>query len=63
MKEYYFGDLTADRVMFSVGRDLKLVPESKHQPLNFFIYPHVEIGGDVVPAGNVELQFAYENVE
>lgn len=61
LKEYYFGDLTADRVMFSVGRDLKLVPAARHQPLNFFVYPHIEVGGEKLPAENLELQFAFEN--
>ena len=27
MKDYYFGNLTEDRVTFSTGRDLELVPK------------------------------------
>lgn len=59
LKEYYFGNLTADRVTFSAGRDLELVPKSDHGPLNFFIYPHIEVGGEVLPKENVELQFSF----
>jgi transglutaminase-like putative cysteine protease len=59
LKEYYFGNLTADRVTFSVGRDLELVPQSDNGPLNFFIYPHIEVGGKVLPKENVELQFSF----
>ncbi len=61
MKDYYFGNLTADRVTFSVGRDISLVPKSESQPLNFFIYPHIEVGGKVLPKENVELQIAFKN--
>jgi hypothetical protein len=60
MKEYYFGNLTADRVVFSVGRDLRLKPAASPQPINFFIYPHIEIDGEQLPMENVELQFAFE---
>lgn len=61
MKDYYFGNLTADRVTFSVGRDISLVPKSESQPLNFFVYPHVEVGGKVLPKENIELQFAFND--
>lgn len=61
MKDYYFGGLTPDRVNFSVGRDISLVPQSASQPLNFFIYPHIEVGGKVLPKEHVELQFTFKN--
>jgi hypothetical protein len=48
-------------VTFSVGRDISLVPKSVSQPLNFFIYPHIEVGGKVLPRENVELQFAFKD--
>lgn len=60
LKDYYFGNLTADRVAFSTGRDLELVPKANHAPLNYFIFPHVEVGGETLPSGNVELQFKFE---
>jgi len=44
-KEYLFGNLPHDRVMFSTGRDLELVPPQATGPVNFFIYPHVEVDG------------------
>jgi len=45
LKNYYFGNLTANRIAFSRGRDLKLVPPQQAAPLNFFIYPYVEVDG------------------
>ena len=61
MKDYYFGNLTADRVLFSTGRDLELVPKATQAPLNFFIYPHIEVGGESLPAENVELQMKFKD--
>ena len=61
MKDYYFGGLTPDRVTFTVGRDISLVPKSASQPLNFFVYPHIEVGGKVLPKENLELQIAFKD--
>lgn len=61
MKDYYFGGLTADRVTFTIGRDISLVPKSESQPLNFFVYPHIEVGGKVLPKENIELQIAFKD--
>lgn len=47
LKEYFFGNLTADRVQFSVGRDLELEPAPANGPVNFLVYPYVEVGGKV----------------
>jgi transglutaminase-like putative cysteine protease len=44
-KEYYFGSHDANRVQFSVGRDITLKPPQKGKPLNYFVYPYVELGG------------------
>lgn len=43
-KEQFFGGLDEHRVTFTVGRDIKL-PGSAAEPLNYVIYPHVEIDG------------------
>ena len=59
MKEYYFGSLTEDRVTFSVGRDLHLVPPQKGPPLNYFVYPYVEVNGETLPNEHIELSLAY----
>ncbi len=45
LKEYYFGNLSADRVMFSVGRDLELVPANDAGPVNYLVYPYAEVDG------------------
>lgn len=61
LKEYYFGNLTADRVGFSMGRDLVLEPPQEGRPLNFFVYPYVEVDGEVLDRSSIELQFSYDS--
>lgn len=56
-KDYFFGAHDADRVQFSLGRDLKLNPAQQGEPLNYFVYPYVEIGGKSYP--NVALEFSF----
>ena len=59
MKDFYFGNLTANRFSFSTGRDLILEPKQKSGPLNFFIYPHVEVNGEVHK--NFQKRFRYRD--
>lgn len=41
---YFFGRLDDNRIAFSLGRDLVL-PDQQGPPLNFFVYPYVEVDG------------------
>jgi uncharacterized protein (TIGR03000 family) len=62
MREYYFGNLTEDRVQFTTGRDIDLTPRQDGPALNFFIYPYVEVGGKAHPADKVQRSFAYQDL-
>jgi transglutaminase-like putative cysteine protease len=62
MAEYYFGNLTEDRVMLSTGRDITLAPRQQGGPLNFFVYPYVEVDGQPHPPKKVETKFSYKDV-
>jgi transglutaminase-like putative cysteine protease len=62
MQEYFFGNLTENRVQFTTGRDLALVPRQSGGLLNFFIYPYVEVDGQPYPAEKVARRFAYQDV-
>jgi transglutaminase-like putative cysteine protease len=44
-KDYFFGAHDANRVQFSMGRDLELSPKQEGAPLNYFVYPYVEVEG------------------
>ena len=63
MSKYFFGNLTENRVHFTTGRDISLVPKQQAPPLNYFIYPHVEVDGEVYPTKNIEMKFAYRDIE
>ncbi len=56
MKYYYFGNLTEDRILFTVGRDLTLDPTQQGPPLNYFVYPYAEADGAPVQ-GKATLAF------
>jgi transglutaminase-like putative cysteine protease len=61
LTEYYFGNLSEDRVAFSIGRDIELTPKQSGKPLNFFIYPYVEV--DDKPNEKVQRKFGFEDVK
>jgi transglutaminase-like putative cysteine protease len=63
LRDYYFGNLTQDRVAFSTGRDLDLAPKQAGPPLNFFIHPYAESAGKPVPMSQVQLKVAYQDNE
>jgi transglutaminase-like putative cysteine protease len=60
-REELYGGQSADRVLFTIGRDLELGPGHESGPLNDFIYPHVELGGHLYegPAGR---SFSFEGI-
>ena len=58
-KQYFFGNLDENRVAFTRGRDLTLLPQAAAGPLNYFIYPHVEVAGAAWPKQKIQLQFRY----
>jgi transglutaminase-like putative cysteine protease len=59
LRGYFFGALDENRVQFTVGRDLLLVPRQAAAPLNYFIYPHVEVDGQ--PFARVSRKFLYQD--
>jgi transglutaminase-like putative cysteine protease len=59
-QDYFFGAHDVNRVQFTEGRDLKLKPAQDGPPLNYFVYPYVEIGGKEYP--NVSIAFSFEDV-
>ena len=44
-RDYFFGAHDANRMQFTVGRDLVLSPRQDGSPLNYFVYPYVEMNG------------------
>jgi transglutaminase-like putative cysteine protease len=56
---YYFGRLDAARVAFTMGRDLKLTPRQQGEPLNYLIYPYVEVDGKPLAKESIKNHFEY----
>jgi transglutaminase-like putative cysteine protease len=59
-KEYYFGNLCANRVEFTLGRDILLEPSQQGEKLNYFIYPYAELNGK--PYDKIERGFSFREV-
>ena len=59
-REFLFGGLDADRVQFTVGRDIVL-PKMRGEPVNYSIYPYVEVDGKV--HDDVMKKFSFREVE
>lgn len=60
--DYYFGHLDADRVAFTMGRDLNLVPRQNGRSLNYFIYPYAQLDGIRVPSREIHTTFTYQDL-
>lgn len=45
LRDKLYGGQPADRILFTTGRDLIVSEVSGKAPLNYFIYPYVEVGG------------------
>jgi transglutaminase-like putative cysteine protease len=60
-RDYFFGNVDANRVMFTYGRDLRLSPEQKGQPLNYFIYPYAEANGQSLKG--LKTHFAFRDLQ
>ena len=56
-KDYFFGAHDANRFQFTLGRDLELSPKQNAKPLNYFVYPYVEVGGKEY--SNVSTAFSF----
>lgn len=57
-RERYFGTQPADRILFTIGRDLELGEGHTTGPLNYFIYPHGEVAGRKLDGVKTRFRFA-----
>ena len=59
-REYFFGALDENRILFTRGRDIVLAPPQKGPPLNYFIHPYVEADG--VPHAAVDRSYGFKEL-
>ncbi len=62
MNDYYFGNLTEDRVVLTTGRDIVLEPKQEGEPLNYFIWPYVEVAGKKLDDKQVQRKISYKDL-
>ncbi|HUJ14953.1 MAG TPA: transglutaminase-like domain-containing protein [Thermoanaerobaculia bacterium] len=55
VRAFLFGNLGADRIEFTRGRDLTLNPPTS-EPVNYFLYPRAEAKGKVVGTPSISLE-------
>jgi len=60
-RDYFFGAHDDNRVQFTLGRDLELNPKQDSKPLNYFVYPYVEVGGKEY--SNMSTAFSFADAE
>ena len=56
-RDYFFGSHDANRVQFTMGRDLQLNPAQDGKPRNYFVYPYAEVDGREY--ANISLSFSF----
>ena len=60
-RAYFFGHHDENRLEFSRGRDLTLVPSQRGPSLNFFVYPYAEVDGR--PHEGIDHKFTFTDRE
>lgn len=58
--DFFFGSLDTNRVQLAIGRDLTLNPPQDGPPLNYFVYPYVELNGQ--PYDHVDKKFSFHDL-
>lgn len=56
LRNFLFGNLQADRIEFTAGRDLVLDPQTV-EPVNYLIYPYAEADGRPAGVGAIALDY------
>lgn len=58
--ETFFGGLDKHRIQFSLGRDIN-IPMAEAGPVNFIIYPYVEVNGK--PYNNIDTKYSFRDID
>ncbi len=59
-REHFYGTRPADRIHLTTGRDLRLGAAHQGVPLNYFVYPYVEVAGTPW-SGEIDKSFSYRD--
>lgn len=59
-RDYFFGAHDEDRVLFTLGRDIRFNPAQAGEPLNYFIYSYAEVNDKEFKG--IESSFRFHNL-
>ena len=59
-RDFYFGGLDENRVSFSVGRDIILLPPQQGEPLNYWIDGYWEGDGQPMPLPGFDIRYEHK---
>lgn len=57
-RDYFFGAHDVNRVQFTMGRDLKLNPQQDGEPVNYLLFPYIEVDGKEFSNVSTNVSFA-----
>lgn len=60
LKDYFFGAHDANRILFTLGRDIRFDPPQAGDPANYFVYPFAELDGK--PFSGVKTEFSFRDL-
>jgi transglutaminase-like putative cysteine protease len=60
--EEFFGTYDPNRLAFSQGRDIQLIPKPSNGPINIFFFPYAEIDGRAVEGERVKTKFRFRDI-
>lgn len=58
--EYFFGNLDANRILLTTGREILLSPRQKGDALNYLSKPYIELDGE--PLNDFKLERRFKNI-
>jgi len=64
-REYFFGAVDPYRIRLSIGKDIVLTPRQKAGPINYFMYPYMEIDGqpaDSLSPDTFQYRFTFRGI-
>lgn len=58
----FFGTYDPNRLAFSRGRDVRLVPRASSGPINIFFFPYAELDGKSVEKDKIDTKFRFRDL-
>jgi transglutaminase-like putative cysteine protease len=60
-ENYFFGHIDENKVNITTGRDIRIEYARNTEPLNFFVYPYIEVNG--LPFDGMEVEVSFRDLK